>query len=312
MIAADLRKRRLKPHGTWHLDEVYLKIDGRMVYLWRAVDAEGEVLDALVQSKRNKHAALKLMRKLLKKYTFVPERLVTDDLRSYNAAVHVLGIEHSHERGRWKNNGAENSNQPTRRRERKMQRFKSTGSAQKFLSTHVAVYNIFNVQRHLTSAKPITRFVLRLWTCGRRRSQRPDDFLRRRILVLAARRRDKALVGQDEACGGSPCINCSSASGSVALPQTMRCGPSAKHRPRGRGDSVRLGRERTLLNDVVRFAKDEPLCRFCCPKRRRQSRDTLGGDRPAEMKPLHFIAIVLPKEGDLILGFDPFGDDSSD
>jgi putative transposase len=125
MIAADLRKRRLKPHGTWHLDEVYLKIDGRMVYLWRAVDAEGEVLDVLVQSKRNKHAALKLMRKLLKKYAFVPERLVTDDLRSYSAAVHVLGIEHCHERGRWKNNRAENSHQPTRRRERKMQRFKS-------------------------------------------------------------------------------------------------------------------------------------------------------------------------------------------
>ena len=91
MIAADLRKRRLKPHTTWHLDEVYLKIDGRMVYLWRAVDAEGEVLDVLVQSKRNKHAALKLMRKLLRKYAFVPERLVTDDLRSYSAAVRDLG-----------------------------------------------------------------------------------------------------------------------------------------------------------------------------------------------------------------------------
>src|ERR1700691_5303203 len=83
MIAADLRKRRVKPHTTWHLDEVYLKIDGRMVYLWRAVDAEGEVLDVLVQSKRNKHAALKLMRKLLKKYGFVPDRMITDDLRSY-------------------------------------------------------------------------------------------------------------------------------------------------------------------------------------------------------------------------------------
>ena len=115
MIAADLRKRRLKPHTTWHLDEVYLKIDGRMVYLWRAVDAEGEVLDVLVQSKRNKHAALKLMRKLLKKYAFVPERLVTDDLRSYSAAVRELGIERRHERGRWKNNRAENSHQPTRR-----------------------------------------------------------------------------------------------------------------------------------------------------------------------------------------------------
>ena len=85
MIAANLRKRRPKPHTTWHLDEVYLKIAGRMVYLWRAVDAEGEVLDVPVQSKRNKLAALKLMRKLLKKYSIVPERMVTDDLRSYPA-----------------------------------------------------------------------------------------------------------------------------------------------------------------------------------------------------------------------------------
>ena len=153
MIAAHLRKRRPKPHATWHLDEVYLKIDGRMVYLWRAVDAEGEVLNVLVQSKRNKHAALKLMRKLLKKYAFAPERLVTDDSRSYAPAARDRGIEHLHERGRWRNNRAENSHQPTRRRERKMQRFKSAGSAQKSLSTHAAVYNTFNVQRHLTSAQ---------------------------------------------------------------------------------------------------------------------------------------------------------------
>jgi transposase-like protein len=98
-------------------------------YLWRAVDAEGEILDVLVQSKRNKHAALKLMRKLLKKYGFVPGRLVTYDLRSYGAAARDLGIEGHHERGRWKNNRAENSHQPARRRERKMQGFKSQGSA---------------------------------------------------------------------------------------------------------------------------------------------------------------------------------------
>jgi putative transposase len=153
MIAADLRKRRPKPHSVWHLDEVYLKIGGRMVYLWRAVDAEGEVLDVLVQSKRNRHAALKLMRKLLKKFAFAPERLVTDDLRSYGSAASDLGLERRRERGRWKNNRAENSHQPTRRRERKMQRFKSPGSAQKFLSAHAAVYNTFNVQRHLTSAQ---------------------------------------------------------------------------------------------------------------------------------------------------------------
>ena len=150
-IAASLRKRRPKPHTTWHLDEVYLKIDGRLVYLWCAVDAEAEVLDVLVQTRRNKQAALKLMRKLLKKYGFIPDKLVTEDLRSYGAAVSDLGMTKCHERGRWRNNRA--SHQPTRRRERKMQGFKSVGSAQKFLSMHAVVHNTFNVQRHLTSAR---------------------------------------------------------------------------------------------------------------------------------------------------------------
>jgi putative transposase len=135
------------------LDEAFVKVNGTLCYLWRAVDHEGEVLDVLVQSKRDKRAALKLMRKLLRKYAVVPERLVTDDLRSYRAATLDLGIDHLHDGGRWKNNRAENSHQPTRRRERKMQRFKSVRSAQKFLSAHAAAYNTFNVQRHLTSAR---------------------------------------------------------------------------------------------------------------------------------------------------------------
>ena len=153
LIAAGLRKRRPKPHTTWHLDEVYLKIEGRWVYLWRAVDSEGEVLDVLVQSKRNKAAALKLMRKLLKKYGFLPETLVTDDLRSYHAAARDLGLLHRHRTGRWRNNRVENSHQPTRRRERKMQGFRSAGSAQRFLSFHAVAHNTFYVQRHLISAR---------------------------------------------------------------------------------------------------------------------------------------------------------------
>ena len=181
VIAADLRKRRLKPHGTWHLDEVYLKIDGRMVYLWRAVDAEGEVLDVLVQSKRNKHAALKLMRKL-EEICLRPRAIGHRRLASYSAAVHVLGIEHCHERGRWMNNRAENSHQPTRRRERKMQRFKTRVRRRNF-SPHTPP-STTPLTPNAISPRPkrITCFALRLWTRGGRRSQRPDCSLRRQNL----------------------------------------------------------------------------------------------------------------------------------
>jgi len=145
-------------------------IAGRQFWLWRAVVDEGEVLDLLVQRRRDKAAAVKLMRKLLKKQGFAPEVLVTDKLRSYGAAKSEIGLSARHDQGLRANNRAENSHQPTRRRERKMQRFKSPGSAQRFLSIHAAVQNTFNVQRHLTSRRTLRVFreeAIRTWRCQR-------------------------------------------------------------------------------------------------------------------------------------------------
>jgi putative transposase len=132
---------------------MFVKIRGRWMYLWRAVDAEGEILDTLVQSKRNKRAALRLMRKLLKKQGMAPVTLVTDRLSAYPAAVRELGLSSEHIRGKRKNNRAESSHVPIRRRERKMQGFRSAGSAQRFLTLHAAVANTFTTCRHLVSAK---------------------------------------------------------------------------------------------------------------------------------------------------------------
>ncbi len=133
-------------------------IGGKRQYLWRAVDDEGEVLDVLVQRRRNKAAARKLMRRLLKKLGFAPTVVVTDKLRSYASAFGEIGLSAQHEQGLRKNNRAENSHLPVRRRERKLQRFKSPGSAQRFLSAHAAVYNTFYLQRHLMSRRTLRAF----------------------------------------------------------------------------------------------------------------------------------------------------------
>ena len=153
VIAANVRSRRVQPSGTWHLDEVFVRIAGKRTYLWRAVDDEGEVLEVLAQSRQNKRAALKLLRKPLKKQKYIPDQIVTDKLGSYSAALRELGLEHLHVTGGRLNNRAEVSHQPTRRRERRMGRFKSPGSMQRFLSVHDAIYSQFNLQRHLVSRR---------------------------------------------------------------------------------------------------------------------------------------------------------------
>jgi putative transposase len=128
-----------------------VSLSGKQMYLWRAVDGEGEVLEILVQPRRDKAAAMRLLRKLLRRQGFVPTVVVTDKLRSYGAALREIGFSRRHEQGLRVNNRAENSHQAVRRRERKMQGFKPAKSAQRFVSVHAAVYNTFNVQRHLIS-----------------------------------------------------------------------------------------------------------------------------------------------------------------
>ena len=158
IIAKNLRRMRTAPSDYWHLDEMVIAIRGRRHWLWRAVDHEGEVLEFLVQSKRNARAALKLMRKLLKKQGWAPTRITTDKLRSYHVAIRTLGLTAEHIDDKRANKGAENSHHLVRRREWKQQRFKSTGSAQRFLNIHSSVYNTFYVQRHLLCRPMFKRF----------------------------------------------------------------------------------------------------------------------------------------------------------
>jgi len=158
-IARNLKRRRHAPSPRWHLDEVVCTIGGKRMYLWRAVDDEGEVLDLVVQKRRDTDAALKLLRRLLRNQPVEPEAIVTDGLQSYPAALDRLGLRHLHRPGRLReNNRAENSHLPIRRRERQMQLFKSQASAQRFLTTHAAVYNTFYTQRHLISRDTLRRF----------------------------------------------------------------------------------------------------------------------------------------------------------
>jgi transposase-like protein len=135
-----------------------VSIAGRRMYMWRAVDSEGEVLEVMVQPRRDKAAAVKLLRKLLKRQGFAPTVIVTDRLRSYSAALQLIGFPGRHEQSLRANNRAENSHQPVRRRERKMQGFKSPASAQRFVAIHATVHNTFNVQRHLIRRATLRRF----------------------------------------------------------------------------------------------------------------------------------------------------------
>jgi putative transposase len=153
LFAADIRRQRVSRmrglrQWKWHLDEVYVKINGEMHYLWRAVDHEGEILESYVTKTRDKEAALRFMKKALKRHGS-PEVITTDGLRSYRAGMTELGCAVKQEIGHWANNRVENSHLPFRRRERAMLRFRQMKSLQKFASVYADVHNHFNFERHL-------------------------------------------------------------------------------------------------------------------------------------------------------------------
>jgi putative transposase len=152
MFANALRRRRPRPGDKWFLDEVFVQIHGEQHYLWRAVDQDGHVLDILVQSRRNAKAAKRFFRKLLRGLQYISRVIVTDKLKSYAAAKREILPSVEHRQSRYLNNRAEVSHQPTRRRERQMQRFKSPRQAQRFLATHSRIHNHFQLHRHRITA----------------------------------------------------------------------------------------------------------------------------------------------------------------
>ena len=151
--ARRLRRRHPGSGDSFFIDEVFVKIQGRQHYLWRAVDQDGEVVDVFLRRRRDGKAAKRFFKRLLRTSGSEPRRIVTDKLRSYGVAQRELVPDTIHDTSQYANNRAELSHQPTRVRERGMRRFKSTHQAQRFLSTHAAVYNLFNLGRHLISAK---------------------------------------------------------------------------------------------------------------------------------------------------------------
>ena len=152
MFAAEIRKRRIHHHSysrwRWHLDEVFVRINGETHYLWRAVDHEGEVLEVFATKRRDRRAALKFLKRSMKRYGR-PGKIMTDRLRSYRWAMKVIGIASDQVCGRWLNNRAENSHQPFRRREGAMARFRDIKTLQKFAAAHASIHNHFNLDRHL-------------------------------------------------------------------------------------------------------------------------------------------------------------------
>jgi putative transposase len=151
-FADRLRRRRPRPGDKWHMDEVFIRIQGVQLYLWRAVDQDGVVLDILVQARRDARAAKRFFKRLLKGLQYQPRVIVTDKLRSYGVAQRQLLAGVEHRQSRYLNNRAENSHRPTRRRERQMQRFKSSRQAQDFLSAHAFIYGHFHPRRHRPTA----------------------------------------------------------------------------------------------------------------------------------------------------------------